>query len=149
MSDDTKTVNQNTNVQFPSQPVQAPTGSGVRSPVGSPNKELGPISEDTTQLNELSPSGAEVNHKISQELKNIGVQETEDRPDLTEDHKQAGINHAGASIPPQTAPTGLIELPLTREEAFAEVKGKKPNDSGWGLGKLVLKVLKVMGIAGI
>ncbi len=109
------------------------------SPVGTMRKEEAPIGN----LSELTPAGPEVRHDI-EGLEGLGVKENNDRPVLTEDRRQVGIDHA--IPPPPTAPTGLVQIPLTKEEALAEVKGRKPTDSGWGLGTLILKVLK--GIAG-
>lgn len=137
MNNDNKTSGQPQS-QIPAAPVQ--------NPVGLPNKEAEPTR--TSPLSELlTPAGPEVKHNISRELVELGVRETGNNPNLTQEHREAGINHAGESVPPQTAPTGLIKLPLTEEEALAEIKSRKPADSGWGFAALVLKVLKAAGLA--
>lgn len=138
MNNDSKTIGQ-AQPQVPVVPAQPVQGSA-----GSLNKEAEPV-RASASLSELSPAGIEVRHGIDQELAELGVKETADNPDLTPEHKQAGLDHSVPSS--QTAPTGF-KVPLTEEEARAETKRKKPTDSGWGFAALVLKVLKAAGLAG-
>lgn len=141
MSDD-QAVNQNTGV-FKQQPAQTPTDSSpFSSPVGSANKEAAPISPT---LSELKPSGAEVSHEISQELKDMGVEEKKDRPDLTDAHKEIGMNHSGISIPAPTASANSIKYPMSEAEMLDKLKTGKSDDSGRGLAVLIQKVMRAMG----
>lgn len=129
MSGDPKVLDQNTVSGIQAQPTP---------PAGAANKEIGPVSV----VSEIRPSGPEVRHDIKG-LENAGVEENNDRPVLTEEHRQAGVDHAGPSVPVPSGPTGQVTLPLTREEAVARVKNSRPTDSIWGLAKLVLKGFKV------
>ncbi|MBI4096329.1 MAG: hypothetical protein HY425_01285 [Candidatus Levybacteria bacterium] len=113
----------------------------VQNPAGSVNKEMGPVGASTAQVSELQPAGAEVGHAISQELKDLGVEETKERPDLAQ---TPNVQHAGHSVPVKTEPSGLIQPLLTEEEAVASIRTKKNSDSGRWLAGLILKVLKVM-----
>lgn len=133
MSDDAKILDQPVAPQAPIQP---------SSPIGIPNKEIGPI---LSVVPEIKHEGSETKHGIDQELAELGVKEVQDRPDLTQ---VPDVQHAGPSVPPPTGPSGLVQVPLTREEALADLKIKKPTDSGWGLAKLALKALDVLGLKG-
>ncbi|MBI4089552.1 MAG: hypothetical protein HY424_02485 [Candidatus Levybacteria bacterium] len=142
MNNDDKTVNQNTSV--PSQPAQVPPDDGVVSPVGSPNKEISPAGINTPQSGELNPAGAEVKHNIGQELKEMGIEEKVDRPDLTKEHEKAGVRHAGPSIP---APTRLSSssYPMSEDEVSSKLKTGSGDDSGTWLAVLIKKVMTALG----
>lgn len=148
MDSNNKIVNQNTppvaqNDQMQTQPTVAPVQPVA--PVGSVNKETGPIDVGKTKINELSPSSPEVSHEISQELKDIGVEENKDRPDLTFEHKEMGIEHAGPYVPVSTSPSNLIQYPMSEEEIADKLKTGQNDDSGKWLAGLVHKIMKVMG----
>lgn len=152
MDDNNKIPNQNTPPVTPSdqaqsvvQPVASPTGDGIVSSVGSANKEIGPLGESAPQLSEISPAGAEREHNLSQELKDIGVVETKDRPDLTEEHRQAGIEHAGPAVPVPTTAPNSVQYPLSEEEVAVRLKTGRGDDSGKWLARLIKKVIAVMG----
>jgi hypothetical protein len=144
MNDDNKIANQN--IVPPSQAGQPQAQVQPVMPVSSPNKEFGSISGDTVQVNEISPSGAEINHEISQELKDIGVKEKEDRPNLTAEHKSLGIEHAGPHIPVSTAPSSKEDLPMTKEVADQIYKTSKNDDSEKWYARLIEKIAKIMGL---
>lgn len=142
MSDDNKLLDQNANASLGAVGNRSPANIGVISPVGSPRKE-----EETTisGLSELKPAGVEIRHTIDQELSELGVQETQDRPDLTEEHRQAGIKYAGPSVPPLTEPSGLAHVPLTPEEMVGAAKTNPANSIRW-LKELIEKTFNAMGL---
>jgi hypothetical protein len=115
----------------------------VQNPVGSVNKEVGPVS---SAMSELRPAGSEVSHEISQELRDIGVEEKQDRPDLTDEHKELGVNHAGPHVPVPTRHSGKVKLPMSEEEIESKLRTGQDDDSGKWLAGLVKKVIKVMGL---
>ena len=135
MNDNTKVLDQNPGT--PQAPIQPVPG------VGGANKEaVRPVVAPVSEF--LRPSGVEAKHNISQESAKLGVEEVQDRPDLTQ---VADMQHAGPSVPPPLGPTGSISIP-TREEALADLKTKNPTDSGWGFDKLVIKALDALGLKG-
>ncbi|MDP2637646.1 MAG: hypothetical protein Q8P26_01130 [Candidatus Levybacteria bacterium] len=146
MSQNGGVVNQGGQAQAQPQPVQKPADKPISSPVSAPNKEIGPVSVNSSRVNEVSPAGPEVSHEVSQELKDIGVEEKKDRPNLTDDHKQMGINHAGASVPVATVPTRDVKLPMSEEEVAGKLKSGENDDSGKWLAGLINKVIAVMGL---
>ncbi len=103
MGNDVKTVDQNPVAGSQAQPL---------TPVGLANKETGP---NTAVISELKPAGPEVKHEISQESKELGVAEIQDRPNLTSQHQEIGLEHAGPSVPVLTGPTGLVQIPEKKD----------------------------------
>lgn len=148
MDDNTKIVHKNggvfkqggqTQPQASVQPVKTPISNGVSSPVGSPNKETGPVS---TPISELA---SEKEPQISQELKDMGVEEKNDRPDLTDKHKGL-VHHAGPHVAVPTNSSGKVILPMSEEEITSQLKSGQDDDSKKGLAKLLDKVRKALGL---
>lgn len=144
MDDNAKIVNQNTppvvqddqaQPQATVQPI-APVAS-----VGSVNKEVGPIASPVSEF--VKPTEAEP--QISQELKESGVEAKSDRPDLTFEHKELGVDHAGPHVPVATSPSGKITMPMSEEEVADKLKTGQDDDSGKWLAGLINKVIAVMG----
>lgn len=133
MSDDTKILDQNPVAQaLP--PVQT----------GYIHKEQAPPVTVEPNLSEfIKPEVEKPN--IDQEQTDMGVMAKKEVPDLTPEHEEIGLKYSGPSVPVPPGPTGLVHIPLTREEALADLKIKKPDDSGWGFDKLVIKVLDALG----
>lgn len=117
-----------------------------QAPVGVASKEIGrvvaPVSEFVTR------SGTERVLNIPPEV-SAHIKVENDNPALTEEHEKIGVAYAGPSVQPPTGPSGLVQVPLTREEALADLKIRKPTDSGWGLDKLILKALDALGFKGL
>ena len=130
-NDDKNVVNQNPNLTPPIAQVQPQ----VATPVGSSNKEVSPI----------MPSGAEVSHEINQELKDLGVEEKKDRPEIKDEDFQF-IQHAGPSVPVQTTSSGQVSLPMSEEEVEKELKMGKSDDSAKWYAVIIQKVRAVMGL---
>lgn len=146
MDDNNKMVNP-VQPQVPSaQPALAQPAGHVQIPTGSVNKEMGPVGLSSSQLTELQPTGAEVSHNISQELKDLGVEESKDKPDLTQEHKQIGVDHAGPHVPAPSSFSGKVSLPMSEEEISKQLKTGRGDDSGKWLARLIQKIIKAMGI---
>lgn len=111
-------------------------------PVGSVAKEHGPVSTKVESF--IEPSGAETQPEVSVELQEHGVEAIADqeRPQLTESHKQVGIEHAKESVPAPTQVTNSshVQLPMTEEEALQTIKSTGTSDSKHWLALLVEKV---------
>lgn len=105
------------------------------SPVGVANKETGSI---PSIISEITPAGPEVRPNISQESVELGVKEIQDRPNLTFQHQQIGLEHSGATVPVPAGPTGLVQIS----------EKKDIGSSGTWLNALVEKVQKVMRLMG-
>jgi len=110
---------------------QQPLGS-----VGSLVKEHGPISTG------VIPSSPEP--EIHPELEQIGVKHVPEFPEVTQGHQAVGIEPAKESVPAQTAPSGLTQIPMTEEEAMETRKHSKPTESRFGLATLILKFFKAL-----
>ncbi len=137
MNNDNKTLNQTQNQVLPQaviQPVQSV------APVGSVNKEVGPIVAPVSEF--IKPT--ETEPQISQELKDMGVVERKDALILDNSHKSIGIQHSGTSTPIQTAPTGKITLPMSEDEVADKLKSGQDDDSGKWLAALIKKIIAVM-----
>jgi len=105
-------------------------------PVGSINKETGPVS-DYVKASESEP-------QIHPEAADVGVEAvSEEKPQLTEDHFKIGIREP---IPePQIEPTGNVQLPMTQQQAAQAVKtDKNITDSILWMATAVLRQLKKM-----
>lgn len=129
MNDDQK-LNQN-----PVQPVQSqpPTQS-----VGSIHKEQGPVREFVEK--------SDVELKIDKELEEIGVEAKTEDIKLTSEHTQAGLQHAGSSVPVSTVPSGKVALPQTQKRVKKDIEKTKPTDSLRGLLLEILKNIQKIGI---
>ena len=114
------------------------SGSVAVPPVGSSNKEA-PIS--TVGLSELKPTGQEVEHKIDQELRELGVEEKKDRPNLTSEHKKLGLSHAEPHVPVSTIPPSNVVLPMSETEIASKLKAGQDDDSGKWLAGLLNKII--------
>lgn len=138
MDDNNKIVNQSADPVAQINPVQSSTGSA--------NKEMGPVGSSASQLTELQPAGAEVSHNISQELKDLGVEESKDKPDLTREHNQIGVSHAGPHVTVPSGASGKVSLPMSEEEINKQLKIGRNDDSEKWLARLIQKIIKAMGI---
>jgi len=115
--------------QIPSQPPQA-------GGVGSLVKEHGPIAAGG-----LRPSGIEP--EIHRDLEQIGVKSIPPEfPEVKPDEQQIGIKPAKESVPVQTTPSGLAQIPRTEEEAKQELKHENPTNSNWGYLALFVKFFR-------
>lgn len=120
------------------QPVQSAT------PVGSVNKEAGPVPATPPISEFVKPTDAEP--QISQELKDIGVETKSEKPDLTSEHKELGLDHAGSNITVSTQVSTPVKLPMSEEEITDRLKTGQDDDSGKWLAGLIQKIIRVMGL---
>ena len=113
------------------------------------NGQIPPSFQAVTRPKESEPIGgsdvssvyhSETEVKVSEELKEIGAERVSEHPEITEEHKRAGITE---TIPQKAnlQPTGIV-IPNPKE---AEVLAKGPSSSGitW-FANLVLKIQKWM-----
>ena len=139
MDDTDKTQGQIQNqqqVQQPQQQVQQQPQAGVGvQGVGSLVKEHGPVASDG-----LRPSAPEP--EVHPELEQIGVRSVPEFPEVKPEHQKVGISPAKESVPVQTAPSGLAQIPMTEEEARQTLKHSKPSESRFGLATLIVKFFK-------
>ncbi len=115
------------------------TTQPVSQPVGSVAKEHGP-SVGVSEF--IKPSGAEASPVIPPEVAEHGVEAVvnEEAPRVTEEQRQVGIEPAKESVPVLTQPTGLVQGPMTEEEARETMKiHKKVSNSIVWLAATILK----------
>lgn len=134
MNDNTKNVSQNTP---PPIPAVAPS-----APVGTINKETGHIASPVSEF--IKPTEAEP--RISQKLKESGVEVKSDKPDLTFEHKELGMDHAGPHVPVSILPSSSIQYPMSEEEITDKLKTGQNDDSGKWLAGLLQKIIRVIGL---
>lgn len=131
MNNDSKTADQ----------LQPQTPTAPISLVGVPNKEA------ATAVSEfVRPAGPEVKPSLSPEVSEAGVEVKTDRPDLTFEHKEIGLDHAGATQPVLTIPTGKVRLPMTEEEVANQLKVGQDDDSRKWLAGVIDRVIKALGL---
>lgn len=124
---------------------QAPAGASVvqqpvATPVSVPQKEQQPVSSEVSEF--VKPSEAEP--VIHPELSEVGVEKVKEVPDLTLEDKKAGLEPAKESVPVSTAPSGLVQLLMTEEEAERTIKTTSVSDSRHWLAVLVEKVFQLL-----
>lgn len=142
MSTDTNVLNKNPVSVGQTVPLQPQAAVQPVVPAGSINKETGPVSVSGSEF--IKPTEAEP--QVSQELKESGVEVKSDRPDLTFEHKELGIDHAGPHAPVPSSPTGKIVMPMSEEEVAEKIKTGQNDDSGKWLAGLLQKIIKVIGL---
>ena len=121
---------------------QTTQGQSQVQGIGSIHKEQGPIETRLPEI--IRPS--ESSPKVSQELKDIGIQARSDDINLTDEHKKIGITHAGESVPVSTSPSSLVNLPMTAQQTKKKIKKTKPTDSLRGLLVEILKNIQRIGL---
>lgn len=112
----------------------------VATPVGTPQKEQQPVSSEVSEF--VKPS--ETEPVIHPELSEVGVEKVKEVPELTLEDKKAGLSAAKESVPVSTAPSGLVQLPMTEEEALRTIKTTNVSDSRHWLAVLVEKVSQLL-----
>lgn len=144
MNDD-QTLNQSTNPSSAVSGTQAQAQDPVQNvqdqpqaSVGSVHKEQGPAQTFVER--------SDVELKIDKELEDIGVEAKTDNVNLTAEHTQAGLEHAGASVPVTTVPSGNVQLPQTPLQIKTDIKKTKPTDSLRGLLLEILKNIQRVGL---
>ena len=110
--------------------------------MGSAHKEAAPIGGG---LPEIKPSLGNNTPEVSPDLREMGIEVNQEHPSLTFEHKEAGIDHAGVSIPVQTAPTGTVNI-MTPTEIAENLRGDD-TDSKTGLARLLTKIRKIAGLS--
>ena len=86
-------------------------------PVQTANNNLQPpgsLSKEAPSSPEIKPElvGSEREHENIEELKEMGVRvENNDRPNLSAEHKELGMDYAGATVPTPTFFSDKVQLP--------------------------------------
>lgn len=119
---------------------QVPAQAGT-TPVGTVQKEQAPpVGMQETPY--IQPSEAEP--VLSKEVSEAGVEPVSEMPKLTIEDKRAGLEPAKEAVPVQTEPTGVIQLPMTAQQARSILKvHKKVTDSFRWLALLILRQIKI------
>ena len=110
------------------------------TPVGTPQKEQQPVPSEVSEF--VKPS--QVEPAIHPELAEVGVERVSEIPELTLEDKKAGLSAAKESVPVPTTPQGLVQLPMTEEEARRTIKTTNASDSRHWLAVLVEKVRQLV-----
>lgn len=124
-------------------PVQAPVSGSVVNPQGSFGKEKAPIGQSSTEI--INPVGSEVKPNLSQEVSEAGVEAKSDQPNLTPEHTELGIDHAGPHVPVPLSLSDKVKLPMSDEE-IKKFKTGQDGDSKTGLAILLHKLQKAFGL---
>lgn len=150
--DDVNQQSQQNQIQQAQQQTVAPPQQNVSvaQPIGTPLPTPRPALKEQMPavpvMTEAAPliAPSETEPEIVKELADIGVEKVSHTPTITEDHKNAGLELAKESVPVTTAPSGMIQLPITEEEAVKTVKfHKKISDSIVWLAMIILRQIKI------
>jgi len=120
------------------QPTVAPSNQDIASPVppsvGGPSKEVEPSSQDLINTSEKRP-------EISAELREIGVEEVSQAPQLTQEDAKVEIRVSQSSVEPVTtiAPVGF-KSPLTQAEIAAAKKSRITDTIAWLVGTILRQI---------
>ncbi len=131
------------------------------APISVPQKEAEPTYADTmgkspitqnievpnslpNQTEYIKPSGAETSPIIPPEVAEHGVEAVLDheKPKITPEHKQVGIEPAKEAVPVVTQPQGTVQLPMSEEDALNTIKTTSASESKHWLAVLVEKAYK-------
>jgi hypothetical protein len=139
VNDDNKVLNQNPppsqsdQVQPQAQPQIQPQAV---VPVGSPNKETGPVVSLGNEFIKPSEAGPQVDGT----LKELGVEAKKDEPNLSDEHKGI-MEHAKEFTPVSASPSGNVVMPMSEEEIANKLKTGQDDDSGKWLAGLIKKII--------
>lgn len=116
------------------------SGSQVQPlvPVGLPNKEIAGVASPVSEF--VTRSGAEAIPNIPREA-SAHIEVINDNPNLTPEHRELGVDHAGPNVLVPTSPSEKITLPMS-EEDMAKLEAGQDDDSGKGLLILIKKTIK-------
>ncbi len=111
------------------------------NPVSPSGKEFGPTTPASVK-EYIQPSQPEVT--LSEEVKEAGVQPSPNtsQPALPPQQKHPQITLAKESVPVQTNPQGVIQLPMQEDRAIEVIKTNKPMESVRWLATLILEQAK-------
>lgn len=110
-------------------------------PIGYAQKEQQPASQEFLQPSEDLP-------QLTKELKELGVETTKAESSPTGEHQAIGIKPAGESVPVTTQPSGIVRLPMTKEEAKQISKTHGIKDALRWLAALISRQLKIVQMKG-
>ena len=161
MDNTNKITNQNQNIVFDQKPLSAQpqtqlpgdqnqirgqTQTQQQPQAGSggtlvKERELPATSSAGPSVSEfVKPSGHEAEPMIPDELEKIGVGSVREFQKVGPEEQKIGIKE---SMPPvRTEPVGLVQTPMTEEEARQTLKNAKTSESRWGLAALIVKFFK-------
>lgn len=122
--------------QGQTQTQQQPQMGGVATLVKE--RELPVTSSAGPSVSEfVMPSGSEAEHKIDRELAGMDVRPVTEFPTVGPEEQKAGIRE---STPPvKTEPSGLVQTPMTEEEARQTAKHEKPENALKWFAALIVK----------
>lgn len=125
--------------QVASEPTQ-PQPVVPASPVSGPVKEAEPVALPSEYI---QPTEQHV--EMPQEVREAGVEAVRETPDLTLHDQKAGIELAKEATPVAIEPSGMMQMPMTKEKAEETIKiHKKISDSVVWLATMVLRQLKML-----
>lgn len=112
--------------QNPKSEIPNPNNGQLIGQVSGGSKEVEkPVSDFVTPSEQLK--------KLEKEVEEAGVKKVSETPQFDETQKQAGIMHPPADTPVQTEPSGIVQLPMTENDAksvMAQYKNKVTYDIG-------------------
>lgn len=115
------------------------SGSQIQpsAPIGVANKEIGRVAAPVSEL--ITRSGVETIPNLPPEVSDANVKVPTDKPFLTPAHKEMGLVHSGPDVTVPTSPTGLVQIPQTKDV----------NNSSTWLNTLREKVRKLGKLLGV
>lgn len=132
------------NQPVPSIPILQPEEKQQEEISSAKFKESSPLPSVSKAMEWMTPTETPVN--IEPAVEKVGVKEVSHAPQLTNDHKQAGLREAKEAVSAAaiaSAPTSNIKLPMTKQKSQSVIKGpaflQKASSSMVWLAYLILK----------
>ncbi len=153
MDDSQKTIQSNPVGAFGQDPIaqsqpaviQQPQQPQTPTPISIPHKEQiissAPINSEAPLL-----TPTEQEPVVSDEVAHV-VEKVFEGPQITEAHKQIGLELAKESVPVNTQPTGLVHVPWSPDEIQKVKRTTAPDDSKHWLAIFFERVLKQFSAA--
>jgi len=135
MNDDNKILNQNA-PPVAAQPVQPPAPVVPAVPVGSVNKEVGPVASPVSEV--VQPS--EVEPQIDEDLKELGVEAKKEEAEIADEQK--GTVESAKQFAPVSSSSAKVTMLMSEEEITQKLKaiGQDDDSEKW-LARLLKKII--------
>lgn len=123
-------------------PVSTPVSGSTVALQGPLGKEKAPLGTNLSEF--IAPAGPEINPNLPPGVSEH-VEIKSDRPDLTSEHKELGIDYAGPHVPVSTSSSSNPSSLMTEEE-IKKFKTGDATDSKTGLAIILDKLKKMIGL---
>lgn len=119
----------------------APLVSQPAHPVSGPHKEYAPVEAPVHEY--VEPHASEIAPILPSEVEEfVEVVENKEEPQLTDEHRAVGIEHAPAATPVVVSDQPVVQMPYTYQQAEQVVKDTSVEESKHWLAALTEYLLR-------